>query len=1054
MKDRLPNIRGALLPCVVLPLLAAAWLLLAQAGSMADLRPVAPAGRIVFNRDIRPILADRCFSCHGPDPNKRQAGLRLDRPDAATGPLPQHPNLRAFIPGDVAHSEAVRRILSDKPNVVMPPATSHLVLNAAEKDLIRRWVEQGGDYQEHWAFTKPVRPPLPAVADARWPRNDIDRFVLANLEANGLAPSPEADRPTLIRRVSLDLTGTPPTPAEVDAFVADKSPDAYEKVVDRLLASPRYGEQMAIPWLDAARYADSHGFQSDPERHMWRWRDWVINAYNADMPFDQFTIKQLAGDLLPNATADDKIATGFNRNNRYNDEGGIITEEWRVESVIDRASTTSAVFMGLTMECCRCHDHKYDPITQREFYSFTAYFNSVHESGASTNSREDKGINALPVLRMPTPEQQRRLDALTAAVAADEQAVAAAQAAATTRPTTRPAEPAGLLVRLPLDGSPLATGVRAVGHPATIDGPPDGPAGKATLFTPGVVIDAGDVARFDRTNAFSYGAWINHRGGGSPLSRMTAADGFRGFDLFVEGDRLAAHIIHAWPDDAIKVRATVPFPANAWHHAFATYDGSGKAAGVQLYIDGKAVATEVASDNLVESIVSKSPLLVGSRDGADAFDGAVADARVYGRALSAADVAAIANGPAVDRVLAIPAKDRTPEQAKRLVGMSGATDPALAAAQSALARDKRALAKLDITIPDTMVMEELPQPRDTFVLIRGEYDKHGDKVQPGTPAVLPPLPKDAPPNRLGLARWIVDPANPLTARVQANRLWEKFFGVGIVKTSENLGVQTDWPSNPELLDWLATEMVRLHWDLKGFQRELVLSAAYRQASAVTPELLERDPDNRLLARGPRFRLAAETIRDQALAVSGLLVDQVGGPSVRPYEPANLWAGNLYGNLKKYVVSTGDDLYRRSLYTFVKRTAAPPNLAMFDQPTREYCVIRRSRTDTPLQALDLMDDPTYVECARVLAEHAMATPDPIATMFKRATCRPPTADELRILTDGYQHELARFKAEPTAAAKLIAIGASKADPKTDVPTLAAYTTTASVILNLDEMVTKQ
>jgi hypothetical protein len=1046
MTDRQPNIRSATVPTVVLALLAVAWLSLARAADVppATVNPYAKSTRIEFNRDVRPILADRCFACHGPDPNKRQAGLRLDRPDAATGPLPLHKDRRAFVPGDPAHSEALRRILSDQPNLVMPPATSHLRLTAAEKDTVRKWIEQGGAYQEHWAFTKPQRPPLPPVVDAKWPRNAIDRFVLANLEANGLAPSPEADRPTLIRRVSLDLTGIPPTPAEVDAFVADQSPDAYEKVVDRLLASPRYGEQMAVPWLDAARYADSHGFQSDPERHMWRWRDWVINAYNADMPFDQFTIKQLAGDLLPNATVDDRIATGFNRNNRYNDEGGIIPEEWRVESVIDRASTTSAVFMGITMECCRCHDHKYDPITQKEFYSFTAYFNSINEAGASPKSREDKGINALPVMRLPTDDQKWRADALALEMAGYEKAVADGRAAATTRPVTPIIDPAGAILRLPLDGSPTA-----------VDGPPDGPTTRSSRFTPGAAVNAGDVGRFDRTDAFSYGAWINHRGGGSPLSRMTAADAFRGYDLYLDGDRLSVHIIHHWPDNAIRVRTTASaLKAKTWHHVFATYDGSGKAAGVHLYVDGAPMAVEVTNDTLTDTSASTSPLLIGSRDGSDAFDGDVADARVYGRALTPAEVAAIAKGPAINRILAVPVDHRTPAQVAKLAELSEAIDPALAEAKSELARVKRLAAKVDATIPDTMVMEELPQPRDTFVLIRGDYDKHGPKVQPGTPAVLPPLPKDAPPNRLGLARWIVDPANPLTARVQANRLWEKFFGVGIVKTSENLGVQTDWPSNPELLDWLATEMVGLKWDLKAFQREIVLSAAYRQGSAVTPEMLERDPENRLIARGPRFRLSAEAIRDQALAVSGLLVDKVGGPSVRPYEPANLWAGNLYGNLKKYVMSTGDDLYRRSLYTFVKRTAPPPNLSMFDQPTREYCVIRRSRTDTPLQALTLMDDPTYVECARVLAARAMGTPNPIATMFKRATCRPPTADEARILSDGFAIALARYKADPAAAAKLVAVGASKADPKLDPAELAAYTTTASVVLNLDEMVSKQ
>ena len=501
------------------------------------------------------------------------------------------------------------------------------------------------------------------------------------------------------------------------------------------------------------------------------------------------------------------------------------------------------------------------------------------------------------------------------------------------------------MVNLPLDGSPLPAGAADVGPVTTVA---DGPGGPATRLTGGSAVGGGDVAAFDRADAFSYGAWVRLRSpGGSPVSRMAVADAFRGFDIYMEGDRPCVHLIHRWPDDAIKVRSTVPAPVNHWHHLFATYDGSGRAAGVRLYVDGRAVPVEVMTDALEGSIRSRSPLLVGTRDGGDPIDGDVADARVYGRALSAAEVVAVADGPGVRRLLAAPADRRTPADAHRLSAYAAAIDPELSVVRDGMGDDRRSLTKIASEVGDTMVMEDLPRPRDTFVLLRGEYDKHGDRVEPGTPAVLPPLPKDAPPNRLGLARWVVSPDNPLTSRVLVNRLWERLFGVGLVKTSENLGVQAEWPSNPQLLDWLAVEMLALHWDQKAFQRELVLSATYRQASAVTPDLIERDPDNRLLARGPRFRLPAETIRDQALAVAGLLVERVGGPSVRPYAPANLWAGNLYGNLKQYRPSPGPDLYRRSVYTFLKRTAPPPAMSTFDQPTREYCVIRRSRTDTPV-----------------------------------------------------------------------------------------------------------
>ncbi len=1076
LQSKVVSNHRVIVPIFFLLALAIVWLLSVSGKSQqtfaSAVSPVSDSKTIVFNRDIRPILADRCFSCHGPDPNKRQGGFRLDRPDAATGVLPKHPKLRAFVPGDPDHSEALRRILTDDPAAVMPPATSHLKLNAKEKELIRQWVIQGGPYQEHWAFSKPIRPALPVVQNTAWPNNDIDHFVLANLEAHGLSPSKQADKATLIRRVSLDLIGIPPTPAEVDAFVADPSPDAYSKVVDRLLASPHYGEQMATTWLDYARYADSHGYQSDPERHMWKWRDWVINAYNANMPFDEFTIEQIAGDLLPNATIDQKIATGFNRNHRINDEGGIINEEWRVEGVIDRVSTTSAVFMGLTMECCRCHDHKYDPITQKEFYSFSAYFNSINEVGTGSTSITDKGVNVPPVLKLPTPDQQKQLDSLAARTTAAQAKIddlvktMDQRLAKLEHDGTNVSEPAGLIVRLPLDGNikaedgqgyPIDTKFTAKNNAAFVDGK----SNKAlSLDGSGSAIDVGNILPFDRTSAFSYGAWVKNRGGGAFISKMDAASkAFRGFDLLLEGNRIAVHILHQWPGNAIKVRTVTTLPKGAWTHVMATYNGSGRAAGVKIYFDGKAKPLDIINDTLTDTILNKSPVLIGKRDGADPFTGDIADVRIYNRELPANEVASLAQVDDIQKVLQITREKRTPDQQKQLVDFIQATDADFVAANDELAAVKKESVAMDKMVPDTMVMQDLPTPRDTFILNRGQYDQHGEKVQPGVPAVLPPLPKDAPPNRLGLARWIVDPANPLTSRVQANRLWEKFFGVGLVKTSENLGTQTEWPSNPELLDWLATEMVRLHWDLKAFQKEIVMSAAYQQASEVTPEMMESDPENRMIERGPRFRLSAEQVRDQALATSGLLVETVGGPSARPYEPADLWAGNNFGNLAKYVIDQGDGLYRRSLYTFIKRSAVPSNLSLFDQPSREYCVIRRSRTDTPLQALDLMNDPTYLEASRVLAEHLMSentlsVSQRIADGFKRVTCRPPSETESAILRAGFEKDLARFQKDPDSATKLVSVGSTPVDAKLDHAELAAYTMTCSIILNLDETVTRQ
>jgi hypothetical protein len=1043
----------------------------------ADVAPIvqpvlAQASTIQFNRDIRPILSDRCFSCHGPDTAKRQSGLRLDQRVAAFAQLPNHKSKRAFVPGDLQNSYAYQRMISTDPTEVMPPATSHLKLNSHETDLIRRWILQGAHWQEHWAFVKPVRPDLPAVKDASWCKNEIDRFVLAKLEEQGLHPSQPADKATLIRRVSLDLTGIPPTPAQLDAFLADSSPNAYEKVVDRLLASPHYGEQMAVQWLDYSRYADSHGFQSDPERHMSAWRDWVINAYNKNMPFDEFAIEQLAGDLLPHPTMDQIVATGFNRNDRHNSEGGIIAEEWRIESVIDRTSTTSAVFLGLTMECCRCHDHKFDPITQKEFYQFSAYFNSVDEvSGDRDRENVDSGINAKPILKLATPEQQSRLDQLEAEMQAADKSrdelkkSLSARELAWEQAGAKAVTPAGLLAAFPLDGvldghdasgKALAVSLESGSTPTFVDGP----AGKSLSINAKTgTINLGDAFNVGQNEPCSFGAWVRLRGGGAIFSRTDSDIGSAGFEVFSDNDRIAVRLIHEVPDNLVSVRTADVAPMDRWFHLMVTYDGSSKASGIKIYLDGRPAFVEPRQDSLNGSTATNAPLRIGKSLGATRFDGDVSDICFYGRALKQREIAAIISRPALPAILKTPPAKRTEKQKQKLYSFVELADPAMMQADNHADEATIAFADLDKRIPDTQIMKDLPKPRETHILIRGQYDHPGEKVEPGTPAILPPLPPNAPKNRLGLARWIVDPANPLTSRVLVNRLWEKFFGIGLEKTSENFGTQCDWPSHPELLDWLATEIVRLHWDMKALQKEIVMSAAYQQDSTLTPEIIERDPENRLISHGPRFRLMAETIRDQALAVSGLLSDKIGGPSVRPYEPLNLWDGNLFGNLAKYVPDKGEGLYRRSIYTFIKRTATPPNLTLFDMPSREYCVIRRSRTDTPLQALDLLNDPTYVEASRVLAQKMMidggSTPqDRIIYGFRTATCRPPTEEEVRILLAGFDRQLQNFKEAPDDAAKLLAIGATPVDRTLDRCELAAYTMTARVVLNLDEMITRQ
>ncbi len=1050
-----------------------ATLLASAAGAGQDPAPDTSPDTLQFNRDIRPILSDRCFSCHGPDSNKRKSGLRLDRQDAAFDPLPKHTDKRAFVPGHPADSFAYQRMITTDEDEIMPPAKSHLKLNTREKDLIRKWIEQGAHWQEHWAFLKPIRPPVPDIADTAWPRNDIDHFILARLQREGRSPSPEADKPTLIRRVCLDLTGIPPTPAQVEAFLADQSPGAYEKLVDRLLASPHYGEQMAIAWLDCARYADSHGFQSDPERFMWHWRDWVINAFNANMPFDQFTIEQLAGDLLPNATDDQKIATGFNRNHRINSEGGVIDEEWHVETVIDRVETTSATFLGLTMGCCRCHDHKFDPITQKEFYSFYAFFNSINERGEYFSAGIDKGINAAPILKVFDADQKQHIADLTTHIAsADARLKQIEQRLPDIEKKFiedggKLREPEGLLARFPLDEDPSGIDASGKSIPATLTGPAtrpwtDGKISKALkLADKDASINAGDAIHFERTDAFTVGAWVNLQApDGSIVNKMDEGPSFAGIDFFVQAGKVAPHFVHNWDEkQALKVMTRNSLPMKTWAHVMVTYDGTSKAAGVKIYFDGKPQETQTEIDKLDASILSKSPLLIGKRIASSPLTGVVDDVRFYNRVLTPKEVTSLASSPDAESLLKIAPAKRTPEQQAKIAAILLAPDPDYAKTTTDRDQDRKSLDALaNDPRNTTMVMEELPKPRDTFILLRGQYDKHGEKVLPAIPAIFPPLPQGAPANRLGLAQWIVDPANPLTARVQANRLWEKFFGVGLVKTSENFGTQADAPSHPDLLDYLATELLRQHWDLKAFQKLIVTSAAYRQSSKLTPDLLEHDPENRLLARGPRFRLPAETVRDQALAVSGLLVEKIGGKSVKPYEPANVWAGNLYGNLTTYNLDTGDNLYRRSLYTFLKRTAAPPNLNVFDMPTREYCIVKRSRTNTPLQALDTLNDPTYVEAARALAQHMLTdagqTPaDRIAYGFLRATCRRPTDSESKLLQDALATQLDRYHKDPAAARKLISVGASQPDPKLDVSDLAAYTMIASVILNLDEMVNK-
>jgi hypothetical protein len=1029
--------------------------------ALADSSPSS----IDFNRDVRPILADNCFQCHGPDRSQRKANLRLDvQADA----LARRDDRAAVVPGDPVASELFRRITSNDPDERMPPDDSNRRLSPDQVNLLKRWIELGAPWQGHWSLVPPKRPDVPPVKENGWPHSPVDAFVLDRLSREGLSHSPQADKTTLLRRITLDLTGLPPAPDEVDAFLADESPDAYERVVDRLLASPRYGERMAARWLDGARYADSNGYQSDGERIMWRWRDWVIEAYNRNLPFNQFTIEQLAGDLLPDCTLEQRIATGFNRNHRGNAEGGIVPEEYAVEYVVDRVDTTATVWLGLTLGCARCHDHKFDPFTQREYYQLFAYFNNVPERGKAV-----KYGNSPPFVLSPTREQQAELKAVEEQLASAEQSFAqlADQVAASQREWER-----SLLERPPYDWTltdglasrfPFDADLTNASDPQRPGKMTDGAAlfgsgriGQALQFDGRTFVDAGDVGEFGFYDKFTLAAWI--RLGDDPrgtiVSRMMDVPEADGYQLAVAGGKVQFNLVKRWLDDALRVQTKRALLPGRWHHVAATYDGSRVAAGVKIYIDGQPEPLDVLLDDLNQSFATKQPLRVGGGGGAEGrFRGSLDDVRVYRRALDDDAVQIVATVESVSDIAGMAPEHRPTGLALKIRAcfLNDAAPAAIRGAWRQVVELRKIRAALVESFPTTMVMQEMPQPRETHLLARGQYDRPGETVLPGVPASLPPLSAGAANNRLSLARWLVDPSNPLTARVAVNRLWQMLFGMGLVRTVDDFGAQGEPPSHPELLDWLATEFVASGWDVKATIRLIVTSAAYRQSSRVSAEVLSRDPENRLLARGPRGRLPAEMVRDQALAAGGLLVDRFGGPSLRPYQPDGLWKDIAEGN---YVQDHGESLYRRGLYTFWKRTVAPPVMIAFDAAGRETCIVRETRTNTPLQALALLNEVGFVEASRALAERAMRggeTPtDRIELAFRLVLARRPTAGELETLVAGWQRHLAHYRAHPDEASAAIAVGESRPDSSLETAELASYMAVAGVIMNLDEAVTKQ
>jgi hypothetical protein len=1018
--------------------------------------------KIEFNRDVRPAIT-KCFTCHGHDSAAVMAGLRLDTFDTATAKL--RSGNRAIVPGHPEQSELITRINATDPDDLMPPSDSNKTLSAEEKAILKQWILEGAEYKPHWAFVPPVRPTVPPVKLKSWVRSPIDAFILARLEEEGGKPASEADKLTLLRRVTLDVTGLPPTATEIANFTQDRSPDAYEKVVDRLLASPRYGERMAMDWMDYARYADSNGYQADYERFQYRWRDWVIDAFNQNMPYDQFTVEQLAGDLLPHPTLNQIIATGFNRNHRINTEGGVIPEEWRVETVIDRVETTSATWLGLTTGCARCHDHKYDPVSQKEFYSLFAYFNNVPESGTG----EERPVNHPPFISAPYPAQAARTSALVAemtslriAMNARLNANRGSSAKWTLSDTRVPEVESGRIARYVLESRPRVLGSSDAPKPSGDVKFSSGRVSGAVATSEKGFLDLGNVGDFDSNSPFSYSLWINpNQLSGSPISRMDSSNDFRGWDLFIAGGRPMVHLISKWPENALKVVSRQMLPAHKWSHIVVSYDGSAKPEGIKIYIDGKPSAQDVEVNALEGSIKTPVSAKIGRRTTGDFFDGLVDDVSLYSRALTAKEADELSRASEANILLKIPEDQRTPDQKKQLTQLwSKAHDAKYRDFSSQLDSRTDEYRKLQASVSSVMIMKEMVKPRPAYVLVRGQYDKHGDEVKPAVPKFLPPLPKGAPNNRLGLAEWIVSPENPLTARVTVNRMWERLFGTGIVETSEDFGTRASFPTHPELLDWLATEFVAKAWNLKAMMKELLMSATYRQSSDHNAWSAKHDPENKLLSRGPRFRLPGEVLRDQALAAAGLLKEKIGGPSVRPYQPDGVWDElNVYGNLRNYKHDKGDNLYRRSLYTIWKRTAAPPDMTLFDVPTRETCRVRRSRTNTPLQALAMLNDVTYVEAARALAERMIreggsSPAKRLKVAYLAVLGRAPNASESTIHAKALSRDFAHYRQHPDEARKLLSEGDSPVPGSLDKSELAAYTITASTILNLDEAITKE
>ena len=1028
-----------------------------------------------FNIHIKPILSDRCFACHGPDQAKRKADLRLDEAEAAYAELPENPGKRAIKPGSLRKSEVFQRIITADPDKMMPPPEADLHLSLREKAILSRWIEQGAVYKPHWAFIPPTQPDLPALAHQEQTSHPIDAFIRQKLVQKGWEPTPEADKETLLRRLSLDLTGLPPTVEEMDEFLADPAPDAYEKAVDRLLQSPHYGERMATEWMDLARFADTHGYTVDRYRDMSPWRDWVIKAFNENMPYDQFVSWQLAGDLLPEPTREQILATGFNRNHQQNMEGGIVEEEFRVEYVADRTNTLGKAFLGLTMECARCHDHKYDPISQQNYYELFSFFNNIREAGQISWN------DATPVPTLLLSDE--RIDSiqhfLQQEISRQKEDIAkwgqenSSGFDAWLRKKQWPLPfPTGMVAHYALDELPLTNrlppfqkGQMKTQQVSTDPVLVPGFKAQGLLLDGDAWLDLGTIGAYERSEPFSIGIRVNipsalqngvifHKGSGAALYN------WRGYHLAIKDNKVEVMMAHTAPYNAI-IEYGPDLPRDQFIHLTMTYDGSGTAAGLQVFLNGKALTTEIENDHLYKTILFNSGgegeagLQIGARWRGIGIKGAVVDEiTVFDRELTSLEVLQLADSEQVKELVEQPA-DQLKEEALNLLKAYYLKNK-VPGQQPLLRRLQTLREKANQTVDtlrEIMVMREMDQPRQSHILNRGQYDAPGVAVFPNTPESILAFPKDLPKNRLGLAQWLFHEDHPLTARVAVNRLWQQFFGRGLVRTAEDFGNQGELPSHPELLDWLATNFRESGWDIKKAVKQIVLSATYRQASIPSEKLAQEDPQNKWLARGPSRRLTAEMLRDNALAASGLLTEEIGGPSVKPYQPDGLWRING-GN---YQTSTGEQLYRRSLYTFWKRTVPHPTQATFDAPARDNCTVRRQKTSTPLQALVLLNDPVYLETARVLGQRISKMDDPekgIQLAFRLMTGRRAKAEEIALLLELREKEYQKFQQDPAKMAGWLTAGAAASDETIPKPQLAANTVVASTIINTDAAIIKR